>query len=538
MLGLIISSSLSLVLFILLVCKQLYKKPHCYTFLKLRPRKISVNKATVFSTEDVNFFIIPNNCIALNFKDFNLQFDFGLAESFICNYSRTLARCGNFELKFCKDGISLIGTGVFKFKINKPCCQFCYDSARKELKLLSYSIRFKNFEAVKLQSSEMLEFTVSGCGFIDLSSFNFRTLSNAEKNEVLKKHFGFYNTSKWQALPNFDISNSPENALKQKYLNELLKNTNKDIILLNESVEEINIFATAFRDSCVIDLDKLGFSQLVKIDCRGGKAKVIDVLSGFRIDFVCDKNLKTQQFCRLKTNYILLQAVGERKISIKIMPNIKLPISLNANLTMGLNIRFPPVDNLTSFLYNVNRLILHGVDVPLDKILKQLNFRFLNESARFMLAHTTINYINIFKSYNFLNNKNVKKMLCDALKFALLNKSVKKYLFLKRILPYITNQKVSDSVLDTITDLKDKVKSSEYEFYLTEVVGFRLSGHFLYLEPKKSAKFNFSIWCRNHKVNLVKNGTGTNMKIDNLVYYGVNYIDLREYLREINIEFV
>ena len=542
MIGLIISASVSVFIFSALLFKNLKHRIVCYKYLKLIPQKVSIYKSTVFSNDNVDFIIIPNSCIDIVSSRYHLKLNFACADKFICNPNSCTMFINNFEIKITSSSIFIRGIGEFKFSISKPNCQYFYNSIKKEFTIEKDIINFKNFESVEISGSEDLSFKcdINDYAFLDFSSFNFDKVSIFRKNEVLRKYFGYYDTDDWESIPDFKATNKQTDLLKFNYQKQLLLPANKKICIINAIFSEAiwQDDGLLLYNKVLINIDKLGFSQLIRIKKNKTGIRLIDLLSGFEVIIKAGKDVNYQRYCFFNTNYLLIYAQSKINAEVVFLPRFLCNVSLKVNLIKGYNLGIPNIQSFMSYLYNINRLLLHGVFIDVYKMYKILKSRFLNSDIQFMLCHTLLNYINVFARYELLLIKDVRLFLEKNLKYALKNLSVRKYIFLKRALPLIVNSKMSDIVLDTILDLKDKFSVEEYEFCLTERIGLRLSNGKLFLEPRKQELFNLSIWVAGHKINLSKKGCGVNLKIDGIIMRGVQFIDLSKYPSEFNIEFV
>ena len=527
---------------ILLIFRALHK-PFVYSKQILKPRKASILSSTVFMGENSQFFIIPNMCIALIFNKQVLRFNFGEFCFSLCNPNTCTCKKDGLKYNFSKDKLKITGQGNFQCLVSYPQCNFVYNKKKNCLSIGKMKIEFKNFVDLSIKGNKTLSISAKICGEaeIDYTSFNFR-ISTQDNSLSLKHYFGFYDTNEWKAMPEFSADTKAENSLKRNYLKSLLSENKKTVNLMKTVDAEylaINKMVQSFNGVVLINLDKLGLSQLVKIVRHKNIIKLTDLLVNFDITLQFNNDqFDYQRCCILGINYLYLSTNKKNTLQISCFQKLIDNSKLNLKLIQGINLSLVEVNSLNSFFINLNRLIIHGIYFDIYTLFKLMRIRYLNEEIKQKFANLLLNYICVFNRFELLCICDVKEFLFSEMKKAINIISVEGYLFLKKILPFITDEKYADIVLDVIINNKDKIKSNDYEFYVNEILGMRLSGHKLFFEPKRDALFEISIWIGGHKLNISKKVKSKIFKIDNIIMNGIEFIDLSLYPAEIFIEFV
>ena len=530
-------------LFSILLIFRALNSPVIYSQQVLKPRKASVLSSTVFIGKNCQFFIIPNMCIALIFDNQVLHFSFGKFSNTLCNINSCVCEQNGFKYIFTKTKLKITGRGSFNFSISYPQCNFVFNRKKNSLNIGNMKFLFKGFYDLRINGNTTLNISaqISGEAEFDYSSLDFK-ISKNEKLRFLKRHFGFYDTNKWQAMPEFNASESAENGLKRNYLKNLLNENNKTINLIKTVDTKFLVLDNAscvFNGAVFINLDELGLSQLVQVIRRKNILKLTDLLVNFDITIRFNNAKFDYARCNiLGKNYLYLSTSKENTLQVYFFQKLIDNSKLNLALIQGIDLQIVKTTSLYSFFSNLNRLILHGIHFDIYTLFKSMRIRYLNDEVKQKFASLLLNYICVFNRFELLCISDVKKFLFLEMKKAISNITVDGYLFLKKILPFVTNEKYYNTVLDIILNNKDKIKSNEYEFLLNDILGIRLSGHKLFLEPRRDALFEISIWIGGHKLNIRKKVKSKIFKIDNIIMNGIEFIDLSIYPAEIFIEFV
>ena len=541
MISLIIVPSVLVGIFALLIIFQALKRPIIYKYIPLRPKVFGYRVSTIFSNANAKLIIIPNIVIALILNDTKMILNFSNIVHSLCNENRATLYLQNFKLSFQKDCLKIIGTGEFSFSITRPNAPFSFNSKLSTITVFKKSIHFLGFKDLKVTGGSVLSFSgeVHGEACIDYKSLNLR-VDKTKSKQILSQDFGYLNASSWESIPNFNLNRTPQNVLKRKYINSLLDSGKLKVCIPKASTCTFieNLAYNFCFTECFINLDKLGVSKILLIRRARNTLKITDLLTNFEIILKINGDFIYSQCSILGGMYLYLRANGVRAGTVEIMSKFIKNALLYSKLVIGIECSFPKVISINSFLYNLNRLILHGVYVDIDSLLGQINRQYLNTTQQFLLANLTISFINVFERYDLLNKTSIKELLYCEITKSLQKLTSQRYIYLKKVLPYITNEALSSDMLNMILDKKGKFSSREYEFYLNEVLGVRLSGVKLFLEPKIEARFDIEIFLKNHSIHLIKKNESRSLKIDNIRMSGVEFIDLTEYPREFTIEFI
>ena len=292
------------------------------------------------------------------------------------------------------------------------------------------------------------------------------------------------------------------------------------------------------KDYKLFSLDKLGFSKLVLLRRAKNKLYVKDVLVNFEYVLLADKNVKAQILNLWGENYILLQS-NNCNVKVSIFYKFVKNKFLFKPLTIGNN--SPKINNFLSIsnvFDNINRLLLHGVEIDIFKICANLNLKYLPEYVQFKVCNCFLTYINTFSKQYKINQYKLKKFFLKSLIYAIKNLNSNTFCFLKKILPYITEQKLSNKILDLILECRSKFNRGDYEYYLSEILGIRLEKNKLYMTPSKKYSANVTLWLKGKLLTLKINKDWQILKVDGLTLSGIDYFDLKNFDARIDLEYI
>ena len=537
----IIISSILVTAFSLLILFKFLNKPIIYSTRKLHSKVCGYRLSTIFFSSNAKLIIVPNIVVALIVKNTKLLFSFDKCEDMLCNENRAFMRIKNFLLVFDKNCIKIKGNGQFNFSVTRPNSKFTFDSRHQALSIEKQKLMFTGFKNLEVQGGSVLSFNgeINNEASINYEDFKLRAVRQ-ESKQILTEYFGFIDTSNWESIPKFNVILSPENALKRRYLSELLDSKNLKIYIpkTKNSLFLEKIGREFCFTKCFLSLDKLGLSKILRFSRSKNTLFIKDLLTNFEIVIKVNGDFSYSQCVILKEMFLYISAVEKRKAVVEILPKVIENTFLFSELIKGEGGRFPKSVSINSFLYNLNRLTLHGVYLRIDTLFNLLNPTFLNVNQQFLLANLLITYINVFERYDLLGRNDVKDLLYDSLSKNLQTITLQKCVYFKKILPYITDDTLSNRALDVVLDKKTIKKNMEYEYYLNVVLGLRLSGTKLFLEPDIDARFNIEIFMHGHNIHLIKQGVGRNLKVENIVMSGVEFLDLVEYPSNFIIEFI
>ena len=534
----------------MLAINRLFKKP----LLKNNTR---VNKN--FGLNLLNgLFVLQNKNFTLAFfknfylnvisKEFNFKIKINTNKTFIRYYiSNSYLRLyyQDLTITFYKNKFIFKSTANTKvqFIIEKPNCQFFLNTKnstftiKNDTTLNFFAVKFDKFEVQDLNKYLILQTNLNGIGEICLNQ-NFNILNKDELKNFKSENFGFYDVEKWEFMPYF--KDSASNKLQEKFQINLLDKYNKTIFLPNFNYKEsfLEDFSFEIENYLFLSLDKLGFSKLVHLKQSKNKLIVQDVLVNFEYVF----NLKNIFNARLLSlwgeNYLLIQTtknfvefkIFDKYLDSKILsksliyPDLK--IIRNNNLSL-------------SFIFeNINRLILHGFNIDVFKIINSLNLKYLPEYMQFKICNCLLSYINTFNKQYKITQLKLKSFLLKNLVYSIKNLNSSSFCFLKKILPYITEQKISNNILDLILECKSKFKNANYEFFLSEILGIRLEGTKLFITPSKANEIKTKIWIKGKVISISITKNWQVLKVDGLTLSGIDYFDLKNFGSILDLEFI
>ncbi len=503
-------------------------------------------------------FVLQNSEFTLSFlknfylmvlsKNFKFKIKLNIGSEFIRYYiSKDYLRLYyvNFNITFYKNKFVFesADTVLINFIIEKPNCQFFINTKTnsfsiKEKSTLKFNATgFKDFNIVDKGNYLNIETQFNKSGRITINQ-DFHILDKQQLVDFKKDNFGYYDTAKWEFMPVF--KNNDFNLLQEKYQINLLNKSNKTITLpsfdYNESIFDSLEFK--IKDYELFSLDKLGFSKLVLLRRAKNKLYVKDVLVNFEYALLADKNVKAQILNLWGENYILLQS-NNCNVKVSIFDKFVKNKFLFKPLTIGNN--SPKINNFLSIsnvFDNINRLLLHGVEIDIFKICANLNLKYLPEYVQFKVCNCFLTYINTFSKQYKINQYKLKKFFLKNLIYAIKNLNPNTFCFLKKILPYITEQKLSNKILDLILECRSKFNRGDYEYYLSEILGIRLEKDKLYITPSKKNSTNVTLWLKGKLLTLKINKDWQILKVDGLTLSGIDYFDLKNFDARIDLEYI
>ena len=160
------------------------------------------------------------------------------------------------------------------------------------------------------------------------------------------------------------------------------------------------------------------------------------------------------------------------------------------------------------------------------------------EYVQFKVCNCFLTYINTFSKQYKINQYKLKKFFLKNLIYAIKNLNSNTFCFLKKILPYITEQKLSNKILDLILEYRSKFKTGDYEYYLSEILGIRLEKNKLYMTPSKKYSTNATLWLKGKLLTLKINKDWQILKVDGLTLSGIDYFDLKNFDARIDLEYI
>ncbi len=503
-------------------------------------------------------FVLQNSEFTLSFlknfylmvlsKDFKFKIKLNIGSEFIRYYiSKDYLRLYyvNLNITFYKNKFVFesADTVFINFIIEKPNCQFFINTKTNSFSLKGKSTLkfnatgFKDFNIVDKGNYLNIETQFNKSGRVTINQ-DFRILDKQQLVDFKKDNFGYYDTAKWEFMPVF--KNKDFNLLQEKYQINLLNKSNKTITLpsfdYNESI--LDSLEFKIKDYKLFSLDKLGFSKLVLLRRAKNKLYVKDVLVNFEYVLLADKNVKAQILNLWGENYILLHS-NNCNVKLNVFDKFVNNNFLFKPLTIGNNSH--KVNNFLSILNvfdNINRLLLHGVEIDIFKICANLNLKYSPEYVQFKVCNCFLTYINTFSKQYKINQYKLKKFFLKNLIYAIKNLNPNTFCFLKKILPYITEQKLSNKILDLILECRSKFNRGDYEYYLSEILGIRLEKDKLYIMPSKKNSTNVTLWLKGKLLTLKINKDWQILKVDGLTLSGIDYFDLKNFDARIDLEYI
>ena len=503
-------------------------------------------------------FVLQNSEFTLSFlknfylmvlsKNFKFKIKLNIGSEFVRYYiSKDYLRLYyvNFNITFYKNKFVFesADTVFINFIIEKPNCQFFINTktnsfSLKEKSTLKFNATgFKDFNIVDKGNYLNIETQFNKSGRVTINQ-DFRILDKQQLVDFKKDNFGYYDTAKWEFMPVF--KNNDFNLLQEKYQINLLNKSNKTITLLGFDYNESILDSLEFKikDYKLFSLDKLGFSKLVLLRRAKNKLYVKDVLVNFEYVLLADKNVKAQILNLWGENYILLQS-NNCNVKLSVFNKFVNNNFLFKPLTIGNNL--PKINNflsISNIFDNINRLLLHGVEIDIFKICANLNLKYLPEYVQFKVCNCFLTYINTFSKQYKINQYKLKKFFLKSLIYAIKNLNSNTFCFLKKILPYITEQKLSNKILDLILECRSKFKTGDYEYYVSEILGIRLEKNKLYMTPSKKYSTNATLWLKGKLLTLKINKDWQILKVDGLTLSGIDYFDLKNFDARIDLEYI
>lgn len=531
----IISISIVIVLLYMGAIEKLFYKPYVYKKMDLKlNRNFSLYKLSLLSTNENLLLVLPFLQVFVKLGEINLNIKWKIEDKVIKKIyekRKYIEIYKNCSVNVDRTGITFRGKINFYITISKPNCDYILNLNNGTLKInKKYLLKFENFEHIEADKGNAITLNLKVNDVSKIKFINFGFLYDENKyRATLRNFFGFYDVNSWDYMPQFNIENCPKNQLKFNYLKQLL----------NESNKIVNIPHFDFIESSntkYINLSKFGFSKIIKLNLNKNKITIIDVLCNFEVQLLCDY-IKVERFCFFNIDYLYIQ-LKKGTLIYNFYPRLFNNEFLFKNLIDFSLVDISTVWNLKNILLNINRLMLHGYFIDVYLIFKKINYCYLNDEMKLLFANLLMTYITVFKKYELFKDKNLKGFLFEIFKYAIQHKCDISFCFLKKLLPFIKNDKISNKILDIVLDCKKYLKSTDYEYLFSEYLGLRLSGHTLFIDIKYHIAFTCELWLKGHKIKIKKLKDSKIMKIDGIILTGVDFINLDNYGKEILIEFV
>ncbi len=510
------------------VISKIAKRPVCYKCLSLKPTiNFSFCKFCIFEGGKIDVVTVPNFGIFLVWDNRIVKLNISLNDTkikSICNITNYIEKYRNSCYQVCKNKIIFTGNGRGCLEFTKPNCDYTIDRNVNTICFdKRYILRFENFGSIEICGGEKIciNFAFQVEAKINFVNFGLK-IQSATRNEKLKKYFGFFDTAQWEIVPNFSAIDLTNNMLKSQYIQNLLLPQHK------------TIKAPAFCSRCVrLNLTEMGFSKLIKITQSKNRIVIYDLLANF--DCVINGTTDFKRYAMFGEDFLILQASN---FSVAFLPSIINNKFLNSKLIVGEKIEFSICSSFKNFLLNINRLLLHGVYFDVEKLVQILNIRFLNEKIKLLLGNLLLNYCVVFGQTKIWKNTKFRNLLLENLKFSLKTNSITAYNFLKKILPFVKNEKLYNQIFERILTLRKNLKNIDYEYVLGEKLGLRMVGNLLYLDIPFKKELDCKIWFSGHIVIIKKPKNTKNIKLDGIIYAGLNCINLNNCGASVFVEFV
>ena len=100
------------------------------------------------------------------------------------------------------------------------------------------------------------------------------------------------------------------------------------------------------------------------------------------------------------------------------------------------------------------------------------------------------------------------------------------------------NEKLYNQIFERILALRKNLKNIDYEYVLGEKLGLRMVGNLLYLDIPFEKVLECKIWFSGHMLIIKKPKNTKNIKLDGIIYAGLNCINLNNCDASIFVEFV
>lgn len=539
----IISASLVIVC-LGLILNKLKTRPILKKFIRLNKNNGQTFSQSLFviSNNEYTIAFLKNLSTRLMFQDKSLDLQMGVNDFFVRYY-------GNLDylkLYYINLVVSISQTQILftcsksteiNIKFKKPDFQYFINSTKKTITIISQSkliftfLDFLNFEIV--QSNTSIEIKLIAKNSCIQFNQEFFTLNKFELSKFKRRYFGNFDIASWEFLP--DFQSKKQNILQTNYQKQLLNEKEKQILIPNKIYNEIErILGTIeIKKNDILSLTKLGLSKLVLLKKQKNKIILLDLLTNLNYEIVSNQNVSVQIQNIWQEDFLVFNC--NCVINILFMPKYINNEILRESLIIGTNSTFLCTLDTFSIFDNLNRLLLHGVYIDLQKLFLKLNTEYLPSNLKLSLANNLLLFMIVFSQKNLINNKTIKRFLLENLIYATKNLNYKSINFIKNIIPFIQDKDLYNKLLELV--LNNNFTNKDYEAYFTNVLGIRLQGEKLFIKPVKNIEASCFLWLKGHLIELKINKNWQILKVDNLALSGIDSLNLNNFGFKISLIF-
>ena len=563
--------------FIYDVIPHIVATPYMYSYKKLRSKKIIFNTQMASVWVKDNFYVIVLNDGTIGFvKEDSLlcKVEFGvnnheeyLLQHVILNNNHCRVKYASkqhyFVINIHKEGFELESNLVDEFilEISKPQCSYITNQD-KGLFCINEKGKIIGFELQKGYCSniraypEYIEMAVwpQSAYFVFVDS-PLNVVTGPERKKVLKSMFGYIDTSAWQQkIKKIEVL-VPFNTLKSLNIQKLIKKENwtlfldYDRFLLLPEFKLKDFCGKVFAEKFFISLTALGFSKLVRVSVlRRHVVEIKDFVSGYKVYIKFESKVchvehrciwnddRIYIFLKEATDYEFVPFYLEFDCD-KLTYNSVLDLHNVPHKCYCVLYSKPKILHLNVIFELVNRSILQGEKIDLNKIFKDVLLTSLPSSTQFLCANLLLTSITVTGDESLLYNDDFKHFLIERCHY-LSNVSVgTARCFVKKLLPYIKDNKIIDFLLDFMFKTKKVRDYNSWEYVFTSLLGVTINNSKLVLEKDSTyEKFDGEIFIMGKTIKLSRDRLNKNIKCNGRIYVDMNQITL-DNKNELVIEF-
>lgn len=536
-----------LAIFVALLPKKKKPKLFCASKVKLVKHSFLFCKNLVF-LNDKNvyfyaefggrFFIIfdKNARIEFEVKSGSTMHIFNANTRFMhANYSQ------NTSAYYRVDQVHSTASGQdFCLKISIEGCDYLWVPSTSTLKLTknnqTYALRLLNVGTPKSDGHKLFFYTSNF--EINYASFGFKLPTTIQKQEFLRKNFGFWDTKTWQNKQEFFMTFLDKDSLQKRYFLECLKEESKRLTNLFEidyfafKTQELKSFFTLTAGNKIkLDISCLCNGEVIDLQVHKTYVCVCYLETGYKFYLKFGKKIE-QAFLGKVFSKLYLFVWLQSVCTLEFLPFC---LSFDTNLLSlkaitCVMVRTGPAlmflnDNqllsLPNIIDKLNNQVVSCGNTQCTKFLSSLYLQNLDASTQFKVANIILSKCLVGGEKTLLQH--TRRFVLSPLKNLEKFKKSEVFCYLKKLQQIIKNQHLQ-KFLDNVLPQFEVADFKNFEYVFCHIFGINVVDNRLYvLNPKITFYLELTL---NGKKVVLKSGKRNSVTVDGIEYVGKKCIDL------------
>ena len=429
--------------------------------------------------------------------------------------------------------------GVFFFLVNNQIFGFRLTSG-KCTKI------FTNTENIYFSFDK--DFTLSWIGDCEY-------LTKSQSINLIKREFGVVDTTNWSNSITASEILFKSNSIKSHMLQNSLKIENWKIFtkLYKIIFKQVKIqdFITVIKpDEFWLDLSSLGFSKLISINFKNKLLEINDILTGYKTFLKFGQNIVFIErgcywgneilFIKLKGSTTMQFSPFTEKLDFNSVYYNSI-LSLNSQNQKKFDILYskPKQLDFVTILELINRAILQGVYIDLQKLFCGIMVTTLPKKTQFAFANLMLSFMAVKQDFFMLYDYDFRKFLISQCKNLDKISVGEARCFVKKILPYLTDDTVINFLLDYLEKTKNTKDYACWEYVYSEILGVNLRGSkvfFTQKTDKNNLHTQVKIRINDKIVQFINKNRTQGIICNDRLLVDINYIDLSTNTKKFLVE--